>query len=227
MSLYEELLNFGSERIFDFFKNYKLQESQFKYSQFNEHCIQRMYFENSYSEILTVKQLKNEIPELKDTCRECGKFFMNPRNSSIKKYDVQLGRLLEDVIIDFLKDRYKLNVVHGDNSNKKYPDCMLLGTDRGILAYFEVKYHAAPFLTAINKIGRYCYEGSATLDLKKIIKQIEIIDSDIDRPVFYLHWIDYPCLKGIFKKGRNRQRFSVNVIMHTTLLHFYSVFFHI
>ena len=32
----------------------------------------------------------------------------------------------------------------------------------------------------------------------KIVKQIEIVESDLDRPVFYLHWIDYPCLKGLF-----------------------------
>lgn len=50
----------------------------------------------------------------------------------------------------------------------------------------------------IQKIGRYCYEGSATLDLEKLINQIEIVDSELDRPVFYLHWIDYPCLKGLF-----------------------------
>jgi len=75
---------------------------------------------------------------------------------------------------------------------------MILGQDKGILAYFEVKYHNAPFVTAINKINRYCYEGSATLDYNKIIKQLELIDSELDRPTFYLHWIDYPCLKGIF-----------------------------
>ena len=30
------------------------------------------------------------------------------------------------------------------------------------------------------------------------MKQIEIVESELDRPVFYLHWIDYPCLKGLF-----------------------------
>ena len=108
------------------------------------------------------------------------------------------GKALEDILIDFWKSRFGILAAHGDTQNKKYPDCMILGKDRGIIAYFEVKYHSSPFISAIQKINRYCYEGSATLDYKKIIKQIEIIDSDIDRPVFYLHWIDYPCLKGIF-----------------------------
>ena len=75
---------------------------------------------------------------------------------------------------------------------------MILGKDKGIVAYFEVKYHCAPFISAINKINRYCYESSATLDVRKIERQLEIIESDIERPVFYIHWIDYPCLKGIF-----------------------------
>lgn len=200
MTAYEELLEFGGERIFDFLKNARLHESQFKYSEFNEVCYKKMYIENNQDSIKTVKELKEEIPELKDTCKGCGSYFMNPRNKSIKGLDVQFGRLLEDVIIDFLKTKYKLNVTHGDNSNKKYPDCMLLSGDKGILAYFEVKYHGAPFISAINKIGRYCYEGSATLDLNKLVKQIEIVESELDRPVFYLHWIDYPCLKGL-KKG--------------------------
>lgn len=198
MTAYEELLEFGGERIFDFLKNARLHESQFKYSEFNEVCYKKMYIENNQDSIKTVKELKEEILELKDTCKGCGSYFMNPRNKSIKGLDVQFGRLLEDVIIDFLKTKYKLNVTHGDNSNKKYPDCMLLSGDKGILAYFEVKYHGAPFISAINKIGRYCYEGSATLDLNKLVKQIEIVESELDRPVFYLHWIDYPCLKGLF-----------------------------
>lgn len=198
MSDYEELLAMGSERIFDFLKNYPLYESQFKYTPFNAECYEKMYVNNSQDNIKAVKDLKLEIEELKPTCKYCGSFFMNPRNNSIKKYDVMLGKLLEDVIIDFLKSKYKLNVTHGDTSNKKYPDCMLLSGDKGILAYFEVKYHGAPFISAIQKIGRYCYEGSATLDLDKLVKQIEIVESELDRPVFYLHWIDYPCLKGIF-----------------------------
>lgn len=80
-----------------------------------------MYLNNSQDHIKTVKELKEEIEELKPVCRDCGSYFMNVRNNSIKKYDVMLGRMLEDVIIDFLREKYKLNVMHGDNTNKKYP----------------------------------------------------------------------------------------------------------
>ena len=195
---YEELLAFGEKCIFDFLKNAPLYESQFKYKDFNSECLKCMYEENDQDEIKSVKALKEEIVYLKEECKKCGEYYMNPRNKSVKGMDVQLGRLLEDILIDFLKKKYRLNVTHGDKINKKYPDCMVLGKDKGILAYFEVKYHGAPFILAKKKIDRFCYEGSATLDLNKVVKQIELIESDLNRPVFYLHWIDYPCLKGIF-----------------------------
>lgn len=200
MTPYEELLEMGQERIFKEYEkeNVKLHDSQFKYSDFNDKCYEAMYLNNRQDSIKTVKELKEEILELKDICKNCCSYFMIPRSNSIKKDDIDFGRILEDVIIDFLEDKYKLNVAHGDDSNKKYPDCMLLSGDKGILAYFEVKYHGAPFIRSKNKIGRYCYEGSATLDLDKLVKQIGIIESELDRPVFYLHWIDYPCLKGLF-----------------------------
>ena len=196
--IYQELIEYARPRILDFMKNSKVFSNQFQWSDFNEQCYNSMYQNNTYDDFKTVKFLKDEIPELKDMCKACGSYFMNPRNKSVVIYDVMFGRLLEDIIIDFLKEKYKINAAHGDDSNKSYPDCMILGKDKGIVAYFEVKYHAAPFISAINKINRYCYEGSATLDYKKIIKQLEIIESDIERPVFYLHWIDYPCLKGVF-----------------------------
>lgn len=91
MTAYEELLEFGGERIFDFLKNARLHESQFKYSEFNEVCYKKMYIENNQDSIKTVKELKEEIPELKDTCKGCGSYFMNPRNKSIKGLDVQFA----------------------------------------------------------------------------------------------------------------------------------------
>lgn len=44
MTAYEELLEFGGERIFDFLKNARLHESQFKYSEFNEARIQSILY---------------------------------------------------------------------------------------------------------------------------------------------------------------------------------------
>ena len=198
MSLYEELLEFSKERINEFFKNVELFEGQFEYNDFNRICLDKMYINNTQENIKTVKELKEEIPELSNMCRKCGAYYVKPRNKSLIKYDLMMGKLFENILIDFLKEKLKINALPADKTNKKYPDCMILKKDRGIAAYFEVKYHSAPFISAINKINRYCYEGSVTLDYKKIINQLEIIESDLERPVFYLHWIDFPCLKGVF-----------------------------
>ncbi len=196
--LYEDFIKTKQEEIFDFFKNVKLHEQQFSYSEFNNDCYKRMYQDNHQDSIKTVKQLKEEIPDLSMTCKNCADYFMIQRNRSIKGLDVQMGKFLENILIDFLNKNLHIKAMHADNSNKRYPDCMILGSDKGILCYFEVKYHGAPFIQAINKIKRYCYEGSATLDYEKVRNQIELIESELDRPTFYLHWIDYPCLKGLF-----------------------------
>ena len=196
--LYEDFIKNKQEEIFDFFKNVKLQEQQFSYAEFNERCYEQMYQNNNQDNIKTVKQLKSEISDLSITCKKCAEYFMKPRNKSIKGLDVQMGIFLEKILMDYLNEKLHIKAIPADKSNKKYPDCMILGSDKGILCYFEVKYHGAPFIQASNKIKRFCYEGSATLDYEKVKKQIEIIESELDRPTFYLHWIDYPCLKGLF-----------------------------
>lgn len=196
--LYEELLSFSKNRLKDFFKNVTLFENQFEYSDFNQKCYDCMFLCNNQEKPKTVKELKAEVTELAPICKKCGPYYMNPRNSSHIKYDLMMGQLFEDILIDFFTQKLHIKAMHADKSNKQYPDCMILCGDKQIAAYFEVKYHSAPFISAINKINRYCYEGSITLDYKKIIKQLELIDSDIERPVFYLHWVDFPCLKGIF-----------------------------
>lgn len=196
--LYNELLEFAKDRLEEFFKNVKLFDEQFRFNRFHEQCYNAMYVTNQQESPKTVKELKAEIPELASVCKKCGSYYTNPRNASRIKYDLVMGKLFEDILIDFFNEKLHLKAMHADNADKRYPDCMILCGDKQIAAYFEVKFHSAPFITAINKINRYCYEGSVTLDYKKIIKQLEIIESDIERPVFYLHWLDFPCLKGVF-----------------------------
>lgn len=198
MQLYKDFIDTQKQNIEDYFKNVSLHESQFNFTDFNKICVDEMYTKNEQSNIKTVAELKKCIPELKDTCKKCGDYFMKQRNNSVKGLDVQMGEFLEKQIMEYLNNKLKIKAMKADKTNRKYPDCMILNTDKGILAYFEVKYHGAPFLTAINKIGRYCYEGSATLDFNKVKNQLDIIYSDLERPVFYLHWIDYPCIKGLF-----------------------------
>lgn len=198
MTKYEELLGYSKTRFDEFFKNVPIFENQFGYSDFNRKCYKEMYEENSYESIKTVKELKEKIFELKETCKKCGNFFIPQRNKSIPKYDVILGQQHEEVLMEFLTKELGTKVVRGDLENRSYPDCKVLNNDGKPVAYFEVKFHGAPFVSALQLTGRYCYEGSATLDHKKIEKQLSIIKNEIDVPVFYVHWLAYPCLKGIF-----------------------------
>lgn len=202
--LYEELLDSCRQRFKDFFKDVTIFENQFNWSNFNLSCYNHMYLNNSYSEIATVKALKAEIPELKDTCKKCGQFFIPARNKSIPKYDVILGMQHEEALMSFLSSKLGTKVERADLVNRSLPDCKVLKPDGSVAAYFEVKFHGAPFVMALNLTGRFCYEGSATLDYKKIEKQLALINDGLDAPVFYVHWIEYPCLKGVFYETSNQ-----------------------
>lgn len=196
--LYEELLSSCKSRFDEFFKKVPIFENQFTWNDYNEQCYQLMYQENSYDHVATVKELKAAIPELTGLCKKCGQFFMPARNKSIPKYDVILGKQHEEALMDFLGEKLGTVAKRADLSNRSLPDCKILKPDGTTAAYFEVKFHGAPFVMAHTKTGRFCYEGSATLDYKKIEKQLSLIDEGLDAPVFYVHWMEYPCLKGVF-----------------------------
>ena len=196
--LYQELLDFSKERLDKFFANVQIFENQFTWSDFNQQCYESMYSNNTYDNIATVKDMKTSIIGLKETCKACGAFYMPARNKSIPKYDVILGKQHEELLMEFLSLKLGAKTDRADLSNRSLPDCKLVRADGTTAAYFEVKFHGAPFIMAFQKTRRFCYEGSATLDSKKIKKQLSLIDDGLDAPVYYVHWIEYPCLKGIF-----------------------------
>lgn len=197
--LYEELLASCKERFDKFFANVPIFENQFTWSDFNTKCYEAMYVNNTYKKIAEVKSLKETIPELKDVCKKCGEFYIPQRNKCIPKYDVILGKQHEEALMEFLTAKLGAKTERADLQNRSLPDCQILKPDGSTAAYFEVKFHGSPFVQALYLTGRYCYEGSATLDYKKIKKQLELIDGNkLDAPVFYVHWIEYPCLKGVF-----------------------------
>ncbi|OUQ55029.1 hypothetical protein B5E58_12955 [Tyzzerella sp. An114] len=196
--LYNELIEVSKPRFEKFFKNVKIFENQFCWNDYNAKCYDYFYKTNTYDELATVADAKKCIPEMKDICKKCGNYFIPKRNESIPKYDVILGKQMEEELMDFLSKKLQTKVCRGDLENRSYPDCKILREDGSIAAYFEVKYHAAPFVYAKRFTGRECYEGSATLDYKKMKKQLALIEEEIEVPVYYVHWIDYPCLKGIF-----------------------------
>lgn len=195
--LYEELLASCRCRFDEFFSNVTLFENQFRWSDFNQQCYDAMYINNTYDNVASVKKLKESIPCLSDMCKRCAEFFIPARNKSIPKYDVILGKQHEEALMGYLSVKLNAKTERADLSDRGLPDCKILKPNGNVAAYFEVKFHGAPFVMASRFTGRYCYEGSATLDCKKVEKQLKLID-ELDAPVFYVHWIEYPCLKGIF-----------------------------
>lgn len=98
------------------------------------------------------------------------------------------------IISNWFKKKRRLNVVQWKPNNDKYPRFMLLGTDKGILAYIEFFFHQSKKATDDVTV---CRMGICHLmdDLKK---RLPLVDSDLDRPTFYVHVLNYPCQKGIY-----------------------------
>lgn len=94
----------------------------------------------------------------------------------------------------WLKKKKRLNVVQWEPNNVNYPKFMLLGTDKGILAYIEFFYHTADISVDDATVGRM---GICHL-MKDLRNRLPLVDSDLDRPVFYVHLLDFPNQKGIF-----------------------------
>lgn len=103
MTAYEELLEFGGERIFDFLKNARLHESQFKYSEFNEVCYKKMYIENNQDsnegEVVNnmYEKLTVKLPKEMDVPMNVEVKLINPEASIYGEYRNQLSIVAEDV----------------------------------------------------------------------------------------------------------------------------------
>ena len=195
-TLYLELLAICGD-ILEFMKNAKTFPSQLRFEVLNENCYDLMYLD--LKQVIPKQQLYPKVPALEATCKQCWKFFLTPRNGSDKILDLQLGKKFEHKLIEFLGLKH-IDCRKGDNQNKMYPDNVVFKNEK-IVAYLEVKYQAAPWLWAYREEGtqRECYEGSPALDEKKLKQQYELIETgEITVPVYYVYWLDFPCLKGVF-----------------------------
>lgn len=181
----------------DYCKNYKMHPSFLEFNEFNKECHQKIY--QGLGKPVSRKELFKDIPNLEAMCKGCWNFYLTPRSNSIKGLDIQLGKQFENKLIEFFAS-IGINSKKGNEAKKNYPDNVILSSEGQIIAYYEVKYLNAPFVFVFKKVpGRECYEGSTTLDVGvKIESQREIVENIIDVPVFYLYWLDYPCIKGIF-----------------------------
>lgn len=126
------------------------------------------------------------------------------KNDNFMRDSVWWGEYLPEVISkndsfgpDFsawIKKNCKMNVTEWVPNNPLYPRFMFLGTDKGILAYIEFFYHDSKELVNDNIICKYgiCHEMSG------LKNRIALVDSHLDRPVFYIHFINYQNYKGIY-----------------------------
>ena len=197
--LYKKLLESSRERLLEFTKNFPRQEKQFTFEKFNEIAFEKMY--KNLKEVVQRQQLFSEVPGLKEACKGCWSFYLDKRNESVKSLDTKLGKQFEKALEEFFIS-IGLECIQSDERGleKNYPDLVVLGQDEKPVAFLEVKYLTAPFVTIFRNVqGRECYEGSTTLDAdKKLEAQRKIVEEKIDVPVYYVYWIDYPCIKGIF-----------------------------
>lgn len=196
--LYKDLLKFAERIKFEYLKNVPTFENQLNFGEINTLCYEKMYENIPDNEsIKTTQQLYEVIPGLRELYQRARAYYLKPRNKSVKGLDVQLGNQFDQAMIDFLNSK-NIMAMRADTKNKRLPDIMVLDKTRNIKAYIELKYHNAPFMLAWRLLGREPYEGSITLDTEKLKRQLIEIDSELERPVYFVHWVDFPDIKGIF-----------------------------
>jgi hypothetical protein len=149
------------------------------------------------NQVKKIAEFYPQVSGLQELIKRAVKFYLEPRNKSVKGLDVQLGNQFDQAFINFLKSRH-IMAERADTKNKRLPDIMVLDKTRNIKAYIELKYHNAPFIRSRQLLGREMYEGSITLDTEKLRRQIVEIESELERPVYFVHWVDFPDLKGVF-----------------------------
>jgi hypothetical protein len=114
--------------------------------------------------------------------------------SEYSKKNEEKNDAVGQLLSAWLKKKKRLNITQWEPNKTQYPKFMLLGTDKGILAYVETFYHHSEEKVDDEVVCRYgiCHRMD---DLRS---RLAVVDSDLDRPVFYIHFLDYPDQKGIF-----------------------------
>ncbi len=88
-----------------------------------------------------------------------------------------------DAFIRICQTNYKLNIVPWTPNNSAYPRYMLLGGDRGILAYIRFIYIESPATFAPKQLSIPSFP---------VLQTIAKAESHLDRPVFFIYFINVP-----------------------------------
>ena len=196
IELFRELLENNSS-IKEFTKKSPTYPTQFEFNELNEECYDYIYGE--LKDVVPRQDLFAPIPKLAEECKRCWSFYLAPRNRSVRILDIKLGQKFQESLREFLIGK-GIDCRRGDNQDKRYPD-LVVYENGNIKAYLEVKYQSAPWLFAFKEEGsnKECYESSPALDTKKLTQQFELVESgEISVPVYYVYWLDFPCIKGVF-----------------------------
>jgi hypothetical protein len=204
--LYSELLTLTTH-----IPSQHLFHNQLKFGQLNEVLYEQMYEMNKrdpgngvIAEPRSVYQ--GRVNALTTLCNQCRSFHYSAQQTKVydKQNDILKASFFEGTIQQFLNNK-GIFTVRGDEENqyvqnhKGFPDLLVLNRARRPFCYIEVKYNAAPFIKVRDFVaGRECYEGSLTLNPQKLQRQKELIETEINVPVYYVYWADFPCLKGLF-----------------------------
>lgn len=134
------------------------------------------------------------------TCDRCWKFYFYERDKLNKSVGVGYGKTFENQFMRFLRAK-GVECEDGTDVNMNYPDIRILTPGGKAACYLELKYLTSPFLSVRKKVdpNRDCYEGSATLDCdEKLRAQRRLVENEIPEQTYYVYWLDYPCIKGVF-----------------------------
>ena len=203
ISLYQELVTFCNSHSNEIEEKF---QRSLEFSDFHINCYEKIFYTNRKTKIPpAVKDLKEQIPFLKEAYAKACKYYLNPRNKYRKGLDIQLGQWYEKALIMFLGTK-------GYIVKKKgfpFPDLEISSQSGEVLAYFELKYIEAPFLSANRLIKntfpyeatRYDYEASLTLDTGKKMQNQRVCMENLVKqgyPVHFIWWFDSFHIKGIF-----------------------------
>ena len=80
----------------------------------------------------------------------------------------------------YLKKKYKIKIERWEPNKAEYPEYMFLDSDRGILAYVKFNVYIKDSIDI---------EKDITYDLNEIITVVSRIESELDRPTFFINFI--------------------------------------
>lgn len=109
----------------------------------------------------------------------------------LKKYPIsetQNKKYLEDSISEYLHKYHRIKIERASYDGRFYPELLILDRTRNIFGYICIQHHS---------------EGKVNLSKQTEFdnitkKRIQVYYSELDRPVFFLHWFSTKNSEGIY-----------------------------